>query len=183
LPNVYTISSPGTAFIQDKCMLGLFNGIGSGKVLRIYKVYVLNAQTAVLTGLNNILEIWRFSTGSGGLAVQIIKHDTQSPAPPSQIIASTGMSYTKNSLLRRIIWSSDEPVSSDAAGIDEIQTLPAFCNLLDYTMSYTNSTVEPIILRPGYGIGVVLQGAYNVGALATPVGSCDLFIEYTMEAT
>jgi hypothetical protein len=184
MANIYTIASPGTAFVQDKCMIGIYNGAGSGKVVRVYRIYQLNAQTAAITGTNNIMELWRFSSGSGGLAVQIVKHDSQSVSPPSQIIASTGMSYTNNDLFRRYFWSSDEPVATDVTTIDEIQVIPWFGCIYDYSTSYINSTIEPIVLREGYGIGLVHKGAYtSAGVITTPVGSCDVFIEFTIEGS
>jgi hypothetical protein len=70
MANIYTITAPATPFLQNRCMIGIFNGVGSGKVIKIYRIAALNNQTVAVTGVNAILKIVRISTGSGGLIVQ-----------------------------------------------------------------------------------------------------------------
>lgn len=186
----YTVASPGTSFTTGKCMLGIFNGPGSGKVIKVYRMWLLNNQTvAVGSNLFNYMSFYRFTTGSGGLYVAPVKHDTTNPTPPPEIVTSTNMNYTTQVRLKRFLWSSDEPLAAEgnatagSAGIDEWETIPAFNRQLDHRWSYTDTTVEPIILREGYGLGLVCDAAYTSAAspaLSTPVGTADIFMEFEM---
>lgn len=168
----YTMAAPGVTFLQNKCMIGLYNGVGSGQVLRVYRIWSTNNQTVAVTGVLLQLDLYRITTGSGGFAIIPTKHDSLSPAPPSQVIMATGISYTSQSFMRRIVRSNDEPLASDNAAMDEIETAPVFNILWD---SYKDTTIQPITLREGYGIGLI-----NI--TSTAVGLADFFIEFTMDS-
>lgn len=182
MANVYTISVPGATFVAGKCMLGLFNGIGSGKVARLYKAFVLNNQVTAVTGLQNRMRVDRFSTGSGGVELLVIKHDSASQSLPSQIVCSTNMSYTSDATLRRFLWCSEEPLSTDVAAIEDYQTNPYVTKVVDFDWSYQSSVVQPYTIRPGFGVGIVFENAYTTGTITTPVGSADFFFEFTVES-
>lgn len=177
--SLYTITAPGVAFLQDKCCLGIFNGVGSGKIIRLYRATILNNQTAAVTGIANLFSLQRFTTGSGGTAVVPVKHDTAASSLPAQIITSTNMNYTTEQTLRRFAWSSDEPIASDASTIDEFQTVPSLNIVWDCGYSYVNEAIEPLVLREGYGAGLVLTSA----ASASIVGSADFAFEFSVGTT
>lgn len=183
MANVYTIAAPGVAFNAGKCMIGLFNGTGSGKIIRLYRVFMLNNQTTAVTGLNVLMRVDRFSTGSGGVELLVVKHDSQSSSLPSQVVCSTNMSFTTDVTFRRLYWSSDEPLASDAANIDEFQTVPNVGKIVNFDWSYRDTTLEPYVLREGYGIGVVCENSYSTATVAASVGSADFFFEFTAETS
>lgn len=183
MANIITISAPGAAFGSGKCMLGVFNGSGSGLILRVYRAWLLNNQTVAVTGLNNRMRIDRLTTGSGGTDVLPIRHDSATSTLPSSIVCATNMSFTREVTIRRFLWSSDEPVGTGASTIDELQVNPAFTKVINNEWSYSSSTVEPYVLREGYGLGIICEDAYNAGTIATPVGSVDVFIEFTAETS
>jgi hypothetical protein len=164
-------------------MLGIFNGTGSGKIIRLYRAFMLNNQTAAVTGLNVRMKVDRFTTGSGGVELLVVKHDTQSPSLPSQIVCSTNMSFTTDVTLKRFLWSSDEPLAGDNANIDEFQTLSKFGKVVNFDWSYYNSTIQPYVLRQGYGVGLVCENSFNVSTIAAAVGSADIFFEFTVETS
>lgn len=176
---IYTITAPGVSFIQNKCCLGIFNGVGSGKVIRLYRATILNNQTVAVTGIANLFSLQRFTTGSGGIAVVPVKHDTTASSLPAQIITSTNMNFTPEVTLRSIGWSSDEPIASDSSNIDEFQTVPSLNIVWDCSQSYINEAIEPLVLREGYGAGLVLTSA----ASASIVGSADFAFEFTVGTT
>ena len=177
----YTIGAPGAGFVGNKCMIGLYNAVGSGLVLRVYRIWSLNNQTqAPTTATQQVMNISRLTTGSGGISLLAVKHDSQAPSLPAQIVTATNMDYTIDTTIRRYAWSNSEPLSSAANGIDEQQTVPAFNMVWDYSASYINTTVEPLVLREGYGVAVIL-GTLAAGVLAS--GSADFFIEFTSGTT
>lgn len=89
-------------------------------------------------------------------------------------MCGTNLTITATDLLRRIIWSNDEPTANVAATLDELETLVPLCCIFE--AGYNDPNVEPIVLREGYGLAIV-----NVGN--TAVGVCDCFIECTLAAS
>lgn len=175
MANIYTISAPGTLLYPvNRCVLGVYNGIGSGKIVRVYKIWALNNQTVAVTGIPLQFELRKLSTGSGGTPLAPIKHDSSSPSLPAQIVASQNMSYTSSNLLRRVPWSCDEPVSYTANTIDEIETVPSF-NVW-WECSYTEANVQPLVLREGEGLGILQKTANTVSV-------ADFFMEVTVESS
>lgn len=173
MANVYTIAAAATPFIPNRCMIGIFNGAGSGKVIRVYRVMALNNQTVAVTGVNCVLKLNKISTGSGGLYLTPNKHDSSSPNVPSQVVCATNMSYTTSSLLRNYYWSNDEPNQATTTH-DEVTTIPKMGMV--WESSYIDTNIQPIVCRENQG--VVLINSTN-----TAVGIADFFIEFTMETS
>ena len=172
MAHIYTIAAAATPFLQNRCMIGIYNGAGSGKVVKVYRVTALNNQTVAVTGVNCILKLVTISTGSGGLYLTPTKHDTTSPVVPSQIVCATNMSYTTSALLRNLYWSNDEPLQTTVGTNDEFELIPRMQNL--WESSYKDTSVQPIVLREGQGVSLI-------NSTATAVGIADFFIEFTME--
>jgi hypothetical protein len=173
MATTYTACSNFTAFAQNKTMLGLFNGIGSGQVLRLYRIWVLNNQVVPITGILTHLELRRISAGTGGIAVVPTPHDTTGTALNAAINCSTNMTVTNTDLFKRIIWSTDEPAGNANLTIDEYECIPAWCCIWD--VGYANVAEQPLIIREGSGIAL-----NNIGAL---VGTCDVQFQFTVAAS
>jgi hypothetical protein len=173
MANIYTIAAAATPFAPNRSMIGIFNGVGSGRVVRVYRIVALNNQTVAVTGVNTILELQKISTGSGGLFLTPAKHDSSSPPIPGQIVTATNMSYTNSGLLRKFFWSNDEPGQGTVGTCDEWQLLPRLSMV--WESSYKDANTTPIVLREGQGIS--LNNTTN-----TIVGIADFFIEFTVES-
>lgn len=171
MAQTYTASAVGIAFALNKSLLAIFNGSGSGRVVRVYRIWALNNGVTAVTGVLTNLEIRRTSSGSGGSAITPMKHDSNSETAPAQIVISTNQTVVATDLLRRIVWSNDEAASTTAATLDEIETIVPFCCIWD--IGYDDANVEPIVLREGQGLTLT-----NIGN--TSVGSIDVFFEYTI---
>jgi hypothetical protein len=172
MANIYTIAAPATPFLPNRCMIGIFNGLGSGKVIKVYRISALNNQTVAVTGVNAILDIVKISTGSGGLYLNPVKHDSLSPVVPAQVVCATNLSYTTSARFRMCFWSNDEPLQTTAGTCDEWELLPRVQNL--WESSYIDTNVQPIVLRENQGVALV-------NTTNTAVGIADFFIEFTME--
>lgn len=166
----FTLAAIGAAFANGKHMLSLFNGPGSGRVLRLYRVVILNNQTVGVTGVLTTLGLRRTSAQSGGTAVAATKHDTASANLAAQILAATGATVTNNAdaPFRTIVWSNDEPTASTASS-DEMECMVPLNTIWDST---GDANIEPITLRPGEGVTL-----HHTGTSA--VGVCDIFFEFT----
>lgn len=172
MANIITIGATATPFLYNRSMIGIYNGNGSGKIVKVYRIWGLNNQTVAVTGVNCILKLTTISTGSGGIALLPVKHDSTTPSLPSQIVVATNMSYTVDKLLRNCFWSNDEPLQTTAGSVDEFQLLPRVS--LFWDSSYKDTNVTPFVIREGQGIS--LNNSTN-----TAVGIADFFIEFTVE--
>lgn len=174
MAKTYTASGIAVAFGNNKSMLAIFNGAGSGRVIRIYRVWTLNNQTAGVTGVLTTFALRRSTAQSAGTAITPVKHDTTSETHPAQILVATGGTVTLSSdlAMRTWMWSNDEPAASSGTS-DEFETLVPLNCVWDST---GDANIEPITLREGQGIDVRHSGS-------SAVGVCDVFIEYTVETT
>jgi hypothetical protein len=92
----------------------------------------------------------------------------------SEIAVVTGATDTVSSnVYKRFLWSTDEPAAT-AATIDEWQCIPIFNTV--WSSGYGETEIEPIILREGEGLAIKQPGANTLG-------SCDIFIEFTVAAS
>lgn len=180
MAQIYTISSPGTSLITGKCLLGIYNSVGSGRVIRLYKIWTLNNQTQAPTTVSILqLDLYRFTTGSGGIAVNPVKHDSTNENIPAQIVTSTGMNYTLDVKLKSRTWSTAAPGAAGVTHIHELETVPSLNMLHDASASYNTSWTQnkPIVLREGYGAGLISF----VPGLAGINGAVDCLMEFSME--
>lgn len=167
--NLYTVASIGATFAQNKSMITLYNSTGSGKILKVWKIWGLNNQSVAVTGVLAELQIWKISSSGGGGALTPLKHNSSIPNLSSLILSSSGATDRLTSLFRRVIWSTDEPVATET-NMDVYELRPSW-NVF-YDVPITNSIIEPIVLNQGEGITV-----YNV--TNTSVGQADFFIEFS----
>lgn len=174
MASTFTAAGIGVTFGNTKHMLSLFNGAGSGRVLRVYRAWVLNNQTAGVTGVLTSFAMRRTSAQSGGTAVAPTKHDSASSSLPAQVLCAAGATVTNtgDNQLRTWMWSNDEPAVSSATS-DELECLIPLNCVWDST---GDANIEPITLRPGEGITLQHTGSSTVGL-------CDLFLEFTDAAT
>lgn len=172
MAQTYTISSFSTTFAANKCMVGIYNGSGSGRIVKVYRIVMLNNQITAVTGAITNLELRTITAGSGGTDIIPFKHDSNNESFPSQVAVQTNMTVTPTNVLSRIIWSTDEPAINSLT-IDEFETLPAFSTIWD--SGYGDTNTDPIVLREGYGLGLI-----NIGATT---GMADIFFEVTLESS
>jgi hypothetical protein len=174
MAQTYTIGATGVSFALNKCLLGVFNGSGSGRIVRVYRAWILNNGTTAVTGVLTNIELRRTSAGSGGTAITPLKHDSTSESFPAQINVATNQTVTTTDLFRRIVWSNDEATANATASLDELETLVPLNCIWD--VGYNDANVTPIVLREGQGLALV-----NIGN--TSVGSADIFFEVTLAST
>jgi len=174
MAETHTLAAIGATFASNKSMAGLFNGSGSGRVLRVYRVWVLNNQTAGVTGVLTTWTLRKTSAQTGGTAIVPTKHDSNSATLVAQIAAATGgtVTLTSDVAYRAWVWSNDEPAASTGTS-DEFETLIPLNCVWDST---GDANIEPIVLREGQGISVHHSGS-------SAVGLADVFIEFTNSAT
>jgi hypothetical protein len=175
MAQTYTAGFLAVAFGNNKSMAAILNGSGSGRIVRIKRVWVLNNQTSAVTGVLTSWSLKRSSAQSGGTAVTPTKHDTASEALPGAVLVATGATVTQTAdvSLRQWVWSNDEPAAGTGTS-DEFECLVPLNCVWDSATG--DADIEPIVLREGQGLDVRHLGT-------TTVGVADIFIEFTLAAT
>jgi hypothetical protein len=171
----FTAAYLGVTFGNNKSMAGLFNGSGSGRVLRVKRVWILNNQTTAVTGVLTTFSMRRSTAQSAGTTVTPVKHDTTSASLPSQVLCAHGATVTSatTDALRNWVWSNDEPSASSGTS-DEFQCLVPLNCVWDAATG--DADLEPLVLREGQGLDIRHSGSSTVGV-------ADVFVEFTDAAT
>lgn len=175
MAQTYTAGFLAVAFGNNKSMAALFNGSGSGRIIRVKRIWILNNQTTGVTGVLTTFALKRSSAQSAGTAVTPTKHDTNSENMPAQVAIATGATVTQTSdvAYRQWVWSNDEPAASSGTS-DEFECLVPLNCVFDAATGDTD--IEPITLREGQGLDVRHTGS-------SAVGVCDIFVEFTLAAS
>lgn len=167
--NLYTLAAIGATFRPKKNMITLFNGTGSGKVLKVWKVWILNNQSVAITGIISEMRLYRITSTGGGSALTPVKHNYSVPSLPSQVVAAEGATNLLSTMFRRLVWSTEEPVAT-ASNSNVIELVPRWNRLWETSIDQTN--LEPIVLNEGQGVCVYF-------ATTSSVGQADFFMEFT----
>lgn len=171
MADFYTASIIGAILVQYKNIIAVYNGTGSGKIVKVYRIWLYNNQTQAIAGVLSKFQIRRISAIGGGIPCQVVKYNSQSDLLPSQIVVTTGPSAALGDIFRQITWSTDEPTIT-SGGIDEAETNSLYT--LVWNCGLFNTTLQPITLRYGEGITINHIGATNVGVI-------DAIIEFSIE--
>ncbi len=171
MANRYTAAAIGIPYLPFKSMMAIYNGTGSGKILKIWKIWILNNQSVAVNGVLTQFQILRITSLSGGNPITPTKHNSSLPSIPTEVLASTGATVATSDLIERIYFSADEPVAT-AGNNNNWGIIP---NMDIYKVDDRQSLVEPIVCREGFGITVThIDGSFSVGAV-------DIFLEFTIE--
>ena len=171
MAKTYTAAATGIAFASNKSLLGIFNAHASRKV-KIYRVWMLNNQTAAVTGVITTVNLRKISNLTGGSAITPLAHDTSNSSvdlTSVTCVTNGTASNTADNPWRVILWSGDEPAVSSATS-DELQCIVPLMCIWDST---GDSNIEPITLNQNEGITLTQPGANAVGIL-------DIFFEFTV---
>jgi hypothetical protein len=170
MASTYIVKATAVAFAGSKYMLDVFNPTGSGKIVRIYRIWVENNQVGpAVTGVTANLKIFRTTAASAGVTLTPVTLDSTNTALGT-ITAGTGRTITASSLFRNYFISNDEPVQLTGSN-DEWQQ---FVHITELWNSGTrNTAIDPIVCREAQGIAIQ-------NSIATTVGNIDLFTEFTV---
>lgn len=175
MAETWVVRSEDTSWAQDKWMLTLLNGSGSAKVLRVYRIWVANAQPTAVTGGWQELKLYTISAAAmgGGSALTPVPYHPSNSALDANVVAYTGGTATGVTHFRTIMRDTDEV----AGGAAKFSCWTAMVPLsLAWDAGYSSSAIKPLTLRAGEGIGM-----YAVGSIAT--GVADIAVEFTHESS
>ena len=158
----YMATVVGSAAAASKDLINLFNGVGSGKVIKLMKVAVAQGNAAaVTTGL--VASITMSKTSSAGAtctAITVRPLDSTNSAVPAQVTAGTNC-------------TTDPTVAWDWKGCHIMTEESAAVADEDFCYVYDDGGKQPITLREGEGL-LLKTTALNA------VGAVTINIEFTM---
>jgi len=170
----WTLLVQAKAFAATTALSGIINA--GAQVIRVRRVGLINYQTGAVTGVICALELRHLNTTASWTptAVSPVKHDSGSSALTSVTCghAGTPSSSGATDVLRRIIWSSDEPAASTATS-DEWECLVPLNIIWD--AGYGDANVQALAIRQNEAFIV-----YNNSGAA---GLVDVWTEFTDEAS
>jgi len=155
----YIATADAVAFAASKHLIGLFNGVGSGCVLRLKQVLAVNLQTGGVTGAAYRVNLQRTTAQSAGTAVVPRSMDSADPAIPAQVLCATGATITAGALLIPRVMTTEE--RQGGASIDVIGAIQDMNNLIP-----AGPEQKELVLREGEGFSVQQSGGSTVGSFA-----------------
>lgn len=162
---------------NPQSLLALWNGAGSGVILRVYRAWVENAsQDAAITGTQGVLNLSRITAStSSNWTLTPLKCDTNNTTLPAQVTAGCKFTVTTSDVFRRMLWSNDEP-AQQTMDIDNVEVIGGIAYLFD--TGYNDANTQPIVCREGQGVSIQAVSGFTATAPAN-AGYVDMFIEFT----
>lgn len=169
--DTFMVYAPGVTYNTSKSLVDSTNGDATKKS-KLWRLWLLNNQTAAITGVVLLLLFRRLTaTSSGGTALTPVPCDSAGTALDADITAGTGRTVTAGATFRRVMVSSDEP-SVSGASWDEMECNVPLSVLWD--TGYGDSNVGPMTFNQNQGFDLQ-QSTTSV------VGICDINFELTQE--
>lgn len=157
---------------NGKSMLSILNASGSGVIIRLREIKIINSATSAITGIVTDFSGYRFTGHSGGTSLTPQAFDT-SDSLNGSVTARTGGTITGESAskLFHYEFSSDEwgPGASDVESIDHIMQVlnPVYQNKAD-------TGLKPLTLRAG-------EGFHLKQVINSTAGVFDIHMTFTQE--
>lgn len=146
LPTYYFLAD-SVAFATNKQMISLYNASGSGVMLVIKKLYLINMQLSAVTGVAVRQDFKRFSAvHSAGTLITPTTCDSANAALPAGVTCRTGATLTDVTTLFPLTFANDEVGATQAFPSVQLQ---AGVNWLP-----EGGEVQEIRLREGEGVTV-----------------------------
>lgn len=153
---------------------------GGTRVLRVYRVFVINASLTASTPTANTFPIFQLGRITGSIQASgsttnctTTAHDSTASALSSVTFNTAPTAAAPSSIFRRQLYSPDDYAAS-VMKIDNLQGMVPLAILWDG--GYGDSNVEPIVLTQDQGLIL-----YSPASAAQ--GACDVTFEFTDSAT
>jgi hypothetical protein len=166
-PATFTVLASATAIALNKSMVSIVN-TSAAVTARIYRIFIINTQTTLITGVIANFELRRITGHSAGTSITPLSMDT-TDSLNAGITAITGSTVAGESasLIMRYQWSSDEW----GGGAPDVESGDHALQLLNPAFDQVPGT-KPLFLRQNQGI--TLKQTTNSTA-----GTFDIYVLFT----
>jgi len=166
LPTYYALAD-AVAFALNKHMISIHNASGSGVMIVLKKMFLINNALATVTGVMLRQDVKRFSVApTGGTAITPTTCDSTNPALPAQITCKTGATVTDVALLFPMTFNNDE--------VGATQAFPNVALQAGINWLPEGAEIQEVRLREGEGI--TIKNITN-----TVIGSYTYLIVFTVD--
>lgn len=149
-------------------LFDIFNGAGSGKIIRILEIRMCQFDASIVDGASVYFELRRTTTvGTGGITLLDTSHDTIQPSVPAQITA-------------RIDPTGGASFTGSPVGIGNVNLDPSSLSSVESVVIYKNTGSElsrPLTLREGEGVVI------RTRLVPKPVGTLAWLVILTISST
>lgn len=158
LPTYYALADAVTC-AQNKQVISVLNDTGSGKVVALKKLFIINTQLSTVTGVALRSDVKRATAHSGGTVVTPASADSANPAIPAQITVRTAAtSVTESTLLFPLTYTNDE--------VGATQAFPSAQLMAGLNWFPEGAEVQEVRLREGEGLTIKQITNSTVGQFA-----------------
>lgn len=158
LPTYYALADAVTC-AQNKQVISILNDTGSGKVVALKKLFIINTQLSTVTGVALRSDVKRATAHSGGTVVTPASADSANPAIPAQITVRTAAtSVTESTLLFPLTYTNDE--------VGATQAFPTAQLMAGLNWFPEGAEVQEVRLREGEGLTIKQITNSSVGQFA-----------------
>lgn len=158
LPTYYALADAVTN-AQNKQVISILNATGSGKVVALKKLFIINTQLSTVTGVAIRSDVKRATAHSGGSTITPVAADSTNPAIPAQItVRSAASSVTESTLLFPLTYTNDE--------LGATQAYPSAQLMAGLNWFPEGAEVQEVRLREGEGLTIKQITNSSVGQFA-----------------
>ena len=158
LPTYYALADAVTCAL-NKQVISILNDTGSGKVVALKKLFIINTQLSTVTGVALRSDVKRATAHSGGTVVTPASADSANPAIPAQITVRTAAtSVTESTLLFPLTYTNDE--------VGATQAFPTAQLMAGLNWFPEGAEVQEVRLREGEGLTIKQITNSSVGQFA-----------------
>jgi len=157
-PATFIALADAVAFVQNKQKFALMNGAGSGVVLNVQKLFLINNQLSAATGVMLRENVMRITTLSGGTAITPQTMDSDNAALPAEVTCATNCTVTEGALLFPLTFNNDE--------VGATQGFPNTPLLAGLNWIPEGNEIQSLRLREGEGFTVKQITNTAVGSFA-----------------
>ena len=158
LPTYYALADAVT-FALNKQVISICNETGSGKVVAIKKLFMINTQLSSVTGVAVRADVKKITAHSGGTSITAQSCDSTNAAIPAQITTRTAAtSVTEGALMFPLTFTNDEAGAT--------QAFPSTQLMAGLNWVPEGVEIQEIRLREGEGITVKIITSTTVGQFA-----------------
>jgi hypothetical protein len=121
LPTFYCLA-PSVALAQNKHLFSIYNDAGSGYLIHVPRLSIVNMSLTSVTGVGVELDFMRTTSQSGGTVITPQKADTADVNLTAAIHIATGATIAEGALLWPVTLNNDEiPLTLNATPLPDIQ--------------------------------------------------------------
>lgn len=135
----YVVLVADSVFAASKQHVSIFNGSGSGKVVKVQKLYVTNMVLTTVAGGIRRLDVKKISACSSGTDITPIPQDSSNDTLPAQILIKTTATVTEGAILFPLVFPDDEMLLTQNSMAQQLYSginwIPEGFELQEYTLN------------------------------------------------